>query len=187
MRCTTDPSPDTGPPGPDDRSGHDRGGNGARLAPRGVRLLARFVDGVTFAFAMALVYVEVIHRFVGGSSTSLADALQAAAWTVRITFVAATFAYELVPTALWGRTFGKALLGLRVEPIAQPGRPPGFARAFVRWLVTAAILTVPYVGLLGYLVVVGWVLVDPRRQGLHDKLAGTVVVDAGIGRAVEPS
>ncbi|MEV6689706.1 RDD family protein [Streptomyces sp. NPDC051130] len=73
--------------------------------------------------------------------------------------------YEVAPTARWGRTPGKKLLGVRVLATATR-RPPTFGAALGRWLVYAAL------GLPGGL----WCLVDrPRRQAWHDKAAGTYV------------
>ncbi|MET9691320.1 RDD family protein [Streptomyces sp. NPDC006514] len=73
--------------------------------------------------------------------------------------------YEVLPTARWGRTPGKKLLGVRVLATATL-RPPTFGAALRRWLVYAVL------GLPGSL----WCLVDrPRRQAWHDKAARTYV------------
>ncbi|MGW6876959.1 RDD family protein [Streptomyces xanthophaeus] len=73
--------------------------------------------------------------------------------------------YEVLPTARWGRTPGKKLLGVRVLATATL-RPPAFGAALRRWLVYA------FLGLPGSL----WCLVDrPRRQAWHDKAAKTYV------------
>ncbi|WP_406075652.1 RDD family protein [Streptomyces virginiae] len=73
--------------------------------------------------------------------------------------------YEALPTARWGRTPGKKLLGVRVLATATL-RPPSFGAALRRWLVYA------FLGLPGSL----WCLVDrPRRQAWHDKAARTYV------------
>ncbi|MEU7731388.1 RDD family protein [Streptomyces sp. NPDC040724] len=73
--------------------------------------------------------------------------------------------YEALPTALWGRTAGKKLLGVRVLATATL-RPPTFGAALRRWLVYALL------GVPGSL----WSLVDrPRRQAWHDKAAQTYV------------
>lgn len=73
--------------------------------------------------------------------------------------------YEVLPTARWGRTPGKKLLGVRVLATATL-RPPAFGAALRRWLVYA------FLGVPGSL----WCLVDrPRRQAWHDKAARTYV------------
>ncbi|GAA3303310.1 hypothetical protein GCM10020295_51580 [Streptomyces cinereospinus] len=78
--------------------------------------------------------------------------------------------YEALPTARWGRTLGKKLLGLDVRDI-EAHEPPSFGAALRRWLV----YSVPgllCVGLVGVL----WCLFDkPWRQCWHDKAAHTFV------------
>jgi uncharacterized RDD family membrane protein YckC len=71
---------------------------------------------------------------------------------------------------LWGLggTLGQRALGLRVVRVAS-GVRAGFARGFLR-LLGFILASIPmYLGLMW----VGW---DPRKQGWHDKIAGTVVV-----------
>jgi uncharacterized RDD family membrane protein YckC len=76
--------------------------------------------------------------------------------------------YWLGSWLLIGQTPGQALVGVRV--VMVNGERISFWRALLRWLgyFVSAIL------FLGFL----WVLVDDKRQGFHDKLAGTVVVYA---------
>lgn len=78
--------------------------------------------------------------------------------------------YEALPTAKWGRTLGKKLLGLEVRDI-EGHEPPTFGLAVRRWLV----YSVP--GLLGIGVVgVLWCVFDrPWHQCWHDKAAHTFV------------
>ncbi|WP_200303780.1 RDD family protein [Streptomyces adelaidensis] len=78
--------------------------------------------------------------------------------------------YEVLPTAKWGRTLGKKLLGLDVRDI-EGHEPPSLGRSLRRWLVHA----VP--GLLGIGVIgILWCLIDkPWRQCWHDKAAHTFV------------
>ncbi|MGW1282313.1 RDD family protein [Streptomyces sp. NPDC002586] len=80
--------------------------------------------------------------------------------------------YEVLPTAKWGRTLGKKLLGLQVRDI-EAHEPPAFGPALRRWLV----YSVP--GLLGIGIVgVLWCLFDrPWHQCWHDKAAHTFVAD----------
>jgi uncharacterized RDD family membrane protein YckC len=66
------------------------------------------------------------------------------------------------------QTLGMMVLGLRVVRDAD-GRPPGLARSLLRyvgyWLSWVALF-------IGFI----WVAFDSRKQGWHDKIAGTVVV-----------
>jgi len=68
-----------------------------------------------------------------------------------------------------GRTPGKNLLGLQV--VSADGSPISFGIAFLRsagYLVSSLLFTVP----LGFI----WIAFDKRKQGWHDKIAGTVVI-----------
>lgn len=72
-----------------------------------------------------------------------------------------------------GQTIGKTMLGLKV--VDQTGSPLSTAKAVLRYLgylISAAIFS------LGFI----WIAFDQKRQGWHDKIAGTYVVEA----ATEP-
>lgn len=83
-------------------------------------------------------------------------------------------AYRVLPVWRTGRTFGKWLLGIAVVDAADPRRHPGLAAAFRRGLVPQGVglVPIPLTGMAAYL----WLLKDSRRQGLHDRAAGTLVV-----------
>jgi uncharacterized RDD family membrane protein YckC len=87
-------------------------------------------------------------------------------------------AYRVVTTAKWGAGIGKFLLGLKVvveHPTGDPDAAPGWARSWRRWAVPLApgLIPLPATGLLAYVPAVR----DERRRGLHDRAAGTIVVD----------
>jgi uncharacterized RDD family membrane protein YckC len=96
-------------------------------------------------------------------------------WAAALLVFAAV--YTIVPTALFGQTAGKLAVGTRVVVDGEGGLP-GWRRSVVRWLVSEGLGQLPVLGLVVSLVVVGSILLDPRRRGLHDKAAGTVVVRA---------
>lgn len=92
----------------------------------------------------------------------------------------------------WGRTPGKALVGLRLD--AADGSPAGYRRALLRWLFTDIGWVVAWLAprswdpLTAYLPSV-WplfvyvpILLDPLGRGMHDRVAGTVVVVAPLER-----
>ena len=66
-----------------------------------------------------------------------------------------------------GRTPGKMLMGLQVVSI--DGKPVSFGIAFLR---SVGYLVSSIVFCLGYI----WVAFDKKKQGWHDKIAGTVVI-----------
>lgn len=74
--------------------------------------------------------------------------------------------YSVAFWVLAGQTPGKRLMGLVV--VRTDGGPVGLGAALLRWVG----YWLSGVLFLGYL----WVLVDNRRQALHDKLARTLVV-----------
>lgn len=89
--------------------------------------------------------------------------------------VAVSFTYHALYWGQGGQTPGKMLMGVRV--VRRDGGDIGYGRAFLRW-VGYFIALLPFgLGLI-------MVLLDPRRRGLHDLLAGTcvVLVDAGGGQ-----
>jgi len=128
------------------------------------RTVAFVVDAVvvTVVAAGTVAVVQLVASVAGADWRGLA---RAAAPAVPAVFAA----YNFVFWGLSGRTPGMALLGLRVTSTA--GRP-------VRWipaLIRAVVLAYLPIGSV-------WCLVDRRRQAVHDKLAGTVVVRPSPGR-----
>ncbi|MUN39923.1 RDD family protein [Actinomadura litoris] len=97
------------------------------------------------------------------------------------------FAYYTVQHAKWGQTVGKRAAGVRVVRASDHG-PVSWGQAALRqgfvYLLTigSAVLSLlgPVGNLLGILGLLdnAWILWDPQRQGLHDKVAKTVVVKA---------
>jgi class 3 adenylate cyclase/uncharacterized RDD family membrane protein YckC len=80
-------------------------------------------------------------------------------------------AYFVIATGLWGRTVGKALFGTKV--VRTNGSRVDFGVAALREVLGKFVCHIT-LG-IGYLIAL-W---DDRNQGLHDKIAGTVVVRAG--------
>lgn len=101
-------------------------------------------------------------------------------------------AYFAVMWRWRGATVGQLVCGLQVRPLASPGRPTVPAvlvRVGILYLLPTALMVagmvsgswavlglVYAVAVLFQLVNVLWPLWDRRRQALHDKAAGTVVV-----------
>jgi uncharacterized RDD family membrane protein YckC len=75
-----------------------------------------------------------------------------------------------------GQTLGKMVWDIRVRDAATGG-PLGPAKALRRYVVPLLTM-IPFLGLVIALTDGLWPLWDPRRQALHDKLAGSVVVTA---------
>ncbi len=122
-----------------------------------IRLLAFMVDGLVIGALVAFVTLLAFGR----------DAAQT--WALPTLETAVGFVYL---TTCWsgmggGRTLGMRLFGLRV--VRADGARVGYASAVGRWI---GIVLSAFTLLLG----LAWIAVDPRKQGWHDKLAGTIVV-----------
>lgn len=99
--------------------------------------------------------------------------------------------YVVVLTALGGQTIGKRLMGTRV--VVDHGGPTAlpitWLSSFVRWAVLTVPAAVPALG--GILAVavplaaLGMMVLDDLGRGLHDRVAGTRVVD--VRAAPRPS
>ncbi|MEU0410445.1 RDD family protein [Streptomyces griseorubiginosus] len=137
---------------------------GAVTAVAAVPLGTKAADHISDKVDAAKLSGETVTVWLLDGTTSVYLAI-----VVAVLLVAGTL-YEALPTAKWGRTLGKKLLGLEVRDI-EAHEPPSFGAALRRWLV----YSVP--GLLGIgLVGVVWCLFDrPWHQCWHDKAAHTFV------------
>lgn len=140
------------------------------------RLVAFFIDRL-----MVAVFIAIVSAVVGFVTESLQvnqwlGIETWSGWLVASLLAAFSFlTYLVYDVGCWllaGQTPGKRLMGVLV--VRTDGQRLRFGAAMRRWFGywLSAIL------FLGFL----WVLVDNRRQALHDKLAGTLVVYAWSDR-----
>ena len=123
-------------------------------------------------------------RIPDASMTQLMADTEAISLQLMLVSVAITFLYQVPQNAIWGRTVGKRVVGLRIRPFAHDGSI-GWGTASLRWgAYTAGTLVLRGLfPLIDYL----WPLWDrPWRQTLHDKVARTLVVPYRPGRATDP-
>ncbi|MFI8486318.1 RDD family protein [Streptomyces rubrogriseus] len=157
----------------------------ARPAGLGKRLAARLIDTVVLGGVTAVAAVPLGVKAVDHVNEKIDEAkLSGETVTVWLldgttsTYLGIVLAvlllfgvvYEALPTAKWGRTLGKKLLGLEVRDI-EAHEPPAFGAALRRWLVYSVpgLLAVGVVGVV-------WCLFDrPWHQCWHDKAANTFV------------
>lgn len=94
--------------------------------------------------------------------------------------------YQAVGVGIWGRTWGRAVMGVAVRRADESTRV-GIPRAVLRWFVQSGSVflwipgTVAVQSLVSLAVLVS-IFFSGERRGLHDHAAGTVVV--GAPRAV---
>lgn len=140
------------------------------------RLVAYTVDNIILNIVFIVLTVIVTTAFVLGSMSA-----NSRAWVADLTDPARINLLLLPVTALYmvmsiayftyfhgikGRTPGKMLMGLEV--LSTNGTPIGFGIAFLR-SVGYLVSSIFYLGFI-------WAAFDKRKQGWHDKIAGTVVI-----------
>ena len=147
------------------------------------RLIAWAADRLIVAVIVAVVTVgaDLILGSLGiGELFGLEEqaALVIIALAVFLTFLI-PIVYDIGFWLLAGQTPGKRLMGLRiVRTDGQRLTSGNCVRRLIGYWFSSFLF-------LGYL----WVLVDDRRQGFHDKLAGTLVVYTWpeVGPAITPA
>jgi uncharacterized RDD family membrane protein YckC len=136
------------------------------------RLVAFLIDVATvqLLFALSQQVVTVIWETLTGHTWDISDHR---VWSVTI-FVVFVYLYFSLPLAASGRTFGKAVLGLKVERVG--GAPLDPPHAFLRVLV----MPLSFI-LFGLGLAIGVVRRD--RRTLHDLIASTDEIYAWDARA----
>ena len=153
-------------PGPPAAPRYGHGGPGQwapplpELAGAWRRVAARFLDAVLVGLLAGVV----------GVALSLPDSV---GWLLT---VLAMVGYETLMLANGGQTLAKMLLGLRV--VRADMAPLTTRDALVRSTVIDLLWVVP----LGWLIAALVLERHPRRQGWHDRAAGTLVLRAGPPR-----
>jgi uncharacterized RDD family membrane protein YckC len=140
------------------------------------RLVAFTIDNTIITIAFSVLFIISIIAFLfgamsGDSSEWLADLINptkfsAMAIFVWFFFLIITIVYFTYFHGATGRTPGKMLLGLQV--LCADGTPLSFGIAFLR-SVGYFVSSIFYLGFI-------WAAFDKRKQGWHDKIAGTVVI-----------
>jgi hypothetical protein len=96
--------------------------------------------------------------------------------TTGLTFVLA-LAYLVPVTAIKGRTLG--MRGRKIKVVRIDGSPVGWYASFTRYALPILLaLAIPSFGVILGLGMVAWGYFDRNGQGIHDKLARTIIVDA---------
>ncbi|MFC3994512.1 RDD family protein [Nocardiopsis sediminis] len=164
------------------------------VAPWGARAAARIIDWVIVLVPASIVALIIALVWIGGQAL---DGLRDGSVIWRnfviifsvVNFLILTI-YDTVLVKGRRRTFGKSLMKLEVAPADSGGRPGPIpvssiiARSAVLNIgsLTMALgwVAVIFLGPFALLAVALWPLWDgPRCQGLHDKVARTMVVRAG--------
>ena len=151
----------------DSQGANDKAERTVQVIGFGPRLIAMLIDGLLVGFfglllAAAVGTTLIVLEFYVPSDRLPVDVM---------TFLSGLAVSVLYFCGSWvnsGRTLGKRVVGNQV--VRADGTPLTWGKALLRYLgyiVSAVVLSI------GFL----WVAFDKKRQGWHDKLAGTVVVD----------
>jgi uncharacterized RDD family membrane protein YckC len=135
----------------------------------GRRLAASLLDGLllgflTFILVAAIGFVALLIDMFRAEQVIPFD---------RLIILAAAILSLVYYVGYWstsGQTLGKTMLGLKV--VDRTGSPLSIGKAVLRYLgylISAAIFSLGFV----------WIAFDQKRQGWHDKIAGTYVVEVG--------
>ena len=144
-----------------------------RYAGFWIRFAAAFLDGLLVGIVIRLVFLVIslitVAAALGTGTESLdttSSAVTTLVYVIYVVFYAGYFIY------FWGmgQTPVMRRFGLYVAD-ANTGGPIGFGKAGLRFLGYVVSILVCYMGLI-------WAAFDPRKQGLHDHIAGTVVIRA---------
>ena len=160
--------------------------DGIPLASWGKRLAGWFIDGIIlFVVGGALSWAatprlgQLVSDLVTAAeandrATMTAIQGELTGPTLQFSFILwlITTAYCLIFWTTTAQTPGKMVVGISVRRAAEPGPLP-LGTAVMRRLVPLAGQFVPFLSLLDGL----WPLWDDKRQALHDKVAGTQVVE----------
>ncbi|HVW31386.1 MAG TPA: RDD family protein [Acidimicrobiia bacterium] len=133
---------------------------GRPLAAWGQRLGAFAIDEI-FVFVVTLcaaIAFNLRHKLAG----AILSLILSAAY------------FAVLNGSVMGQTFGKKVLGIQVRD-SETGGPIGVERAALRYIVVGLFQVILFFGLFTILDGL-WPLWDPRRQALHDKIAGSAVV-----------
>jgi uncharacterized RDD family membrane protein YckC len=141
------------------------------------RLVAYVIDSTIITIIFFVLFMIAMMAFLFGamsvdSSEWLADLIDPTrasslfifTWIFYAAMMLAYFTYFHGAT---GRTPGKMLLGLQV--LSADGTPISYSIAFLRavgYLVSGVLFNIGFI----------WAAFDKRKQGWHDKIAGTVVI-----------
>jgi uncharacterized RDD family membrane protein YckC len=166
--------------------------DGARVTTWGKRFAARLLD-LIFVFIASLPITGyffyrsfrlVSDQMNNGTYDAFSPDADVVKWEMIAVgiFIVLGLGYETFCLGRWGATPGKRTLDISVRAWNQGGRLPWSTVARrVGFLYGLAVVTlVPLVGILALLACVLnflWPAWDNRRQALHDKVAGTVVIE----------
>ncbi|WP_017594124.1 RDD family protein [Nocardiopsis potens] len=174
-------------PGGGPRQGRDAGpAERPRSADLGRRFAARLIDCVIVQ-AVSMIALVPLLALLTVAGSALPDgplSTGAGLGSFAALFFLIWWGYEVLFLPRWGATPGKRVMGLRVVPLHGAGLLLSTRAAAVRALFWAGPMLLGWslwgnlLGGLYWIADIGWAVRDrPDRQALHDKAAGSRVVE----------
>lgn len=154
----------------------DYRGSQLEFADRGIRLVAKIVDGLAFGLiaVIAIVAAIVLPELDGNSQAQ--GIVGIALLVIGIAAFVGLLVYNLLMLQRYGQTIGKRMFNIRI--VRTDGSPCDLVRIiFARWLPVTLLGAIPLFGSI-----IG--LVDPLmifrndQRCMHDLIADTIVVKA---------
>ena len=161
-------------------------GEEVEKASRGLRLLAKIIDGLLLTVGLGPAYFGAMPLLVQRAGTGIRpgtlDVWGAIAQTggrfyLGLAVMLVVIAFDAFWVAQNGQTVGKKLCGIKI--VRTNGSPAGFWRIFgLRYLISALIpMLLPVIGAV-YFLVDSCVIFGGARRCIHDYIADTIVVRA---------
>lgn len=136
-----------------------------------VRTGAAIIDSI-----IVLLIIVPILTFIYGTEYWLGGSLYSGIWDVLLNYVFPVIAV----IAFWvykSATPGKIAMNLTIVD-AKTGGKPSTGQFIGRYFAY-------YISILPFFLGILWVAIDKRKQGWHDKLAGTVVIKSNVTEPVK--
>ena len=142
-----------------------------RVLGFGWRLLAQLIDGLvivlfTFGLVVALFFLVLLFAMFDPNDPVNLNGL------IVITAMIVSLIYYVGAWSRTGQTVGKSMLGMRI--VATDGSGISVGKAVLRYI---GYIISGLVFSIGFL----WINFSDKRQGWHDKMAGTYVIDIDDG------
>jgi uncharacterized RDD family membrane protein YckC len=158
--------------------------DGAILASAWQRLLASVIDGVILFAITAVVWIPWYPTLLAGGFSDATDTTFNTT-TVLLTLLSLTvrFVYNVGFLTWKQATPGKMIVGLEVRRLAEPRLTVG--DVLKRQILDVGATLLSFSSSSAWVITAldpAWLLWDPKRQTLHDRIARTVVVLKGATR-----
>jgi uncharacterized RDD family membrane protein YckC len=137
-----------------------------------VRLVAYLIDGVVLAI-LSLIILRIAYHFSGSTDDGQVIPVAVYASSGGINALVASIgnilsiAYVVAFWAWRGQTPGKMVMGIKI--VRTDGSPIGIGGAILRYI---GYIVSGLMFCIGFL----WIALDPEKQAVHDKIAGTYVI-----------